>query len=282
MSQPIFHSDAERQVFERLRTMGLDVQPGRQIGGYVPDMIVRLKDGRTAVIEVKGWRSDEHHIDRALTQVRLYREALGADAGYIVMPQLDRGMPARGVLSLHDLSRLPELLAALPAPHTSPQPAPPPARPSVVLVEPAEARPEVSLSKPRKTIFAVMPFAAEFDDVFLVAMTHAAESIGATCKRVDREDFSGDIVQEIKSLIQQSAAVIVDLSGARPNVLYELGYAEGLGKPIVNICSSPFSELPFDVRNWNVLAYTRGQTYKLREPLARRLQAVVAKTQQSE
>jgi nucleoside 2-deoxyribosyltransferase len=126
-----------------------------------------------------------------------------------------------------------------------------------------------------------MPFAAEFDDVFLVAMTHAAESIGATCKRVDHEDFSGDIVQEIKSLIQQSAAVIVDLTGARPNVLYELGYAEGLGKPIVNICSSPLAALPFDVRNWNVLAYTAGQTYKLREPLARRLQAVVAKAHQS-
>lgn len=127
-----------------------------------------------------------------------------------------------------------------------------------------------------------MPFAAEFDDVFLIAMTHAAASIGATCKRVDQEDFSGDIVLEIKSLIQQSTAVIVDLSGARPNVLYELGYAEGLRKPIVNICSSPLAELPFDVRNWNVLAYAAGQTHKLREPLARRLQAVVPKAQKSD
>lgn len=271
MSEPKSHTVAERQVLERLREMGLDVQSGRRIGGYVPDMIVRLKDGRTAVIEVKGWQPDKYHVDRAITQVKLYQEALGADAGYIVMPDLPKGDPVRGVLSLHDLIRLPVLLAALPAPQISPQRS-----------EAAEEQRSVGLPKSAQTIFAVMPFAAEFDDVFLVAMTHAAASIGATCKRVDHEDFSGDIVREIKSLIQQSIAVIVDLSGARPNVLYELGYAEGLGKPIVNICSSPLAQLPFDIRNWNVLAYTTGQTYKLREPLARRLRVVIAKAQASE
>lgn len=280
MVEPKPHTYAERQVLERLRAMGLDVQSGRRIGGYVPDMIVRLKDGRTVVIEVKGWPPDESHVDRAIAQVQLYQEALRADAGYIVIPGLNQGEPARGVLSLHDLFRLPDLLAALPAPQTSQQMAPQSESHSAVL-ESAEEQRGVGLSKPGKTIFAVMPFAEKFDDVFLVAMTHAAASIGATCKRVDHEDFSGDIVQEIKSLIQQSIAVIVDLSGARPNVLYELGYAEGLGKPIVNICSSPLAELPFDVRNWNVLAYTTGQTYKLREPLARRLQAVVPKTQKN-
>jgi len=69
--------------------------------------------------------------------------------------------------------------------------------------------------------------------------------------------------------------VIVDLSEAKPNVLYEAGYAHALRKPVVHICSTPLSELPFDVRNWNTIAYRRGQTALLREPLARRLKAVM-------
>ena len=121
-----------------------------------------------------------------------------------------------------------------------------------------------------------MPFAPAFDDVFFVAKTHAAQEIGAVCKRVDQEDFSGDIVLEIKRLIQSSIAVVADLSGARPNVLYELGYAQGVPRPTVHITSTPTSELPFDVRNWNVLSYVAGQTHKLREPLKKRLQAVLA------
>ncbi|MGD0173670.1 MAG: hypothetical protein ABSC61_04430, partial [Anaerolineales bacterium] len=88
--------------------------------------------------------------------------------------------------------------------------------------------------------------------------------------------FSGDIVDEIKRLIASSVAVIVDLSEAKPNVLYEAGFAHALKKPTVHISSTPLSDLPFDIRNWNTLLYQRGQTIKLQDPLARRLRAVLA------
>jgi nucleoside 2-deoxyribosyltransferase len=80
----------------------------------------------------------------------------------------------------------------------------------------------------------------------------------------------------IRELIRESDAVIVDLSEAKPNVLYEIGYAHGLSKPCVHVCSTPLSGLPFDVRNWNTIEYTRGQTTKLRAPLAKRLEAVLS------
>jgi hypothetical protein len=38
-------------------------------------------------------------------------------------------------------------------------------------------------------------------------------------------EFQGSVVDEIQRLIRQSVAVIVDLSEAKPNVLYEAGYA---------------------------------------------------------
>ncbi|MGB7540127.1 MAG: hypothetical protein WBM17_16415, partial [Anaerolineales bacterium] len=138
-------------------------------------------------------------------------------------------------------------------------------------------RPAPEPASSKRMIFAAMPFASEYDDTYFIAMSHAAEQVGADCKRVDLKEFSGDIVTEIKRLIQSSVAVIVDLSEAKPNVLYEAGYAHALKKPTVHICSTPLSELPFDVRNWNTIPYRRGQTALLKEPLVRRLKAVMGK-----
>lgn len=129
-------------------------------------------------------------------------------------------------------------------------------------------------SEPRRTIFVAMPFSPEYEDVYHVAIAGAAEAVGAVCDRVDLAQFSGDIVKEIRSRIRRSIAVIADLSEAKPNVLYEIGFAQALGRPTVHICSTPLDEMPFDVRNWNTLEYTKGQTHKLRDNLVKRLEAV--------
>ena len=126
--------------------------------------------------------------------------------------------------------------------------------------------------------FAAMPFDRAYEDAYFVAMAYAAKKNGATCIRTDNKEFTGDIVEEMKVSIRESVAVIVDLSESRPNVLYEAGYAEGVGKPTIHICSTPLEKLPFDVRNWNLIQYTKGQTYQLREPLARRLRSVLRKS----
>jgi hypothetical protein len=124
-------------------------------------------------------------------------------------------------------------------------------------------------------VFAAMPFSPEYDDIFFVAMSYAAKSVGAVCRRVDLEDFGGDIIVEIKRLIDSSIAVIADLSESKPNVLYEVGYAHALDRPTVHICSTPLDGLPFDVRNWNTLQYKRGQTYEFQERLSTRLKVLL-------
>jgi nucleoside 2-deoxyribosyltransferase len=98
-------------------------------------------------------------------------------------------------------------------------------------------------------------------------MTYAAEGIEAACVRVDKEQFSGEIPAKLKQMLQESIAVIADLSEARPNVLYELGFAHALNKAVIHICSSPLEELPFDVRNWSTLSYALGRTHEFRNQL---------------
>jgi len=69
--------------------------------------------------------------------------------------------------------------------------------------------------------------------------------------------------------------VVADLSESNPNVLYELGFAKGLPRPAVLICSTDLSDLPVDVRNLNVIAYTKGRTNRLIDKLAARLGQVL-------
>ena len=120
-----------------------------------------------------------------------------------------------------------------------------------------------------------MPFLEEYEDVFFLGMAPAVDENGATCIRIDHEEYVGDVVAEIKSRVRAADLVIGDVSLARPNVLYEMGFAEGIGKPIVQISSSPRDELPFDVRNQNTLHYRLEQIHVLRRNLSARLQALL-------
>ena len=51
----------------------------------------------------------------------------------------------------------------------------------------------------------------------------------------------GASLTDVRTLIRESSAVICDLSEARPNVLYEAGFAHALDKPTIHICSTPLS-----------------------------------------
>src|SRR5207247_7323719 len=136
---------------------------------------------------------------------------------FVVVDGLDRNYGDKGVVNERSLLRL--LRAYLAPPKTG-------------------KRPRMATPLPSKDIvFAAMPFDRQYDDTFFVAMTHAARRVNAACKRVDRTDFTGDVVSEIRRLIETSIAVLVDLSEVKPNVLYEAGYAHALLKPSVHICS---------------------------------------------
>lgn len=250
---------SEREFQERvsglLSDAGFRFDREPSIDGLRPDFIVYGPKGQKVIVEVKVWNPRGGNTARALEQVERYREIADADDAILVIPELKKNYRARGVVN-------PDTLVA-----------------SLVATFQKRKRKRPSRTKKvqpsNRLIFAAMPFSREYDDTHLVAMSYAAKEVNAACERVDDMEFSGDIVEEIKRLINVSIAVIVDLSDAKPNVLYEAGYAHALRKPTVHICSTPLSELPFDVRNWNTINYNIGQTSQLRKPLARRLRSVI-------
>lgn len=254
--------ELQREVAERLDKAGFSFERQTPIGGVRPDFLVHGPQGQVIILEVKRWTKRPGFTGHAAEQVRLYKEKIGADAALIVLDNLQRSNPAEGVVTL---DRMVDALSSL------------------VGKPPEKKRPEKKRVKSRRpkaervTIFVAMPFAAEYEDAYLGPIAHAAESVGGTVLRVDREDFDGDIMEEIRRQIRACTAIIVDLSESKPNVLYEAGFAHALGKPAVHICSTPLDDLPFDVRNWNTLPYRKGQTHRLKKPLSQRLQAVIEK-----
>jgi len=104
--------------------------------------------------------------------------------------------------------------------------------------------------------FIAMPFTKEMDDVFYYGIRQPVRSAGLLCERVDRQSFTGDILNQIKKKIETASVVIAELSGANPNVYLEVGYALGKGCPTILLVKSE-RELQFDLRGQKCLKYKR-------------------------
>jgi len=65
----------------------------------------------------------------------------------------------------------------------------------------------------------------------------------------DKPEFHTKIDDRIIAGIRQARFVVVDVTGARPAVYYEAGFADGLGTPVIWTCRKDDSEeMNFDTR----------------------------------
>ena len=99
-----------------------------------------------------------------------------------------------------------------------------------------------------------------------------AESLDYQCERVTHETAGERILPDILKRIRRAAFTIVDLTELRPNVFYELGYADGRGKKVI-VTAKDGTELPFDVKDIPTIFWS-GQT-QLRKDLEKRILTVV-------
>ncbi len=125
--------------------------------------------------------------------------------------------------------------------------------------------------KGKKYVFASMPFAARYDDTFLVAIQPAALALRAVADRVDHSGRPGEVVSQIKKMIRRAKVVVADLSESRPNVCHEVGYAEAKNRPVIQICSTEIQKLPFNLRNNQTIGYSIGQSARLKSRIQKEL-----------
>lgn len=118
--------------------------------------------------------------------------------------------------------------------------------------------------------FVIMPFATEFDDVYaIIKNTVENTSKGIRCFRLDETRPAGRITDRLLGELQAATFCIADLSGCRPNVMWEVGYAMALDKPIILVTQS-LKELPFDLKDMHSIEYMRTRlSSSLGDPLRR-------------
>lgn len=97
------------------------------------------------------------------------------------------------------------------------------------------------------------PNNADLDDV-LDAIKEAANRCGIQAERVDEPHSSERITDRILESIRKAEFVIVELTGSRPNVFYEAGYAQGLRKTPIYIARDG-TKLEFDLKDYPVIFY---------------------------
>ena len=246
------------RVEDQLVTGNFKYQKEMVLGDTRPDFLVTTNAGDHVLLEVKDWNSSPENTARAIHQANVYKKLSMASAALIVTAEgefLD--LEAGGVVAEKDLV---EVLLALTQTQAKQKKSGKSSNPKPV---------------PTKKVFASMPFSANYDDTFLVAIEPASLSNSAVADRVDHSGTAGNIVSQIRKFIKCADVVVADLSESRPNVLHEVGYAEALGKKVVQICSTSTKDLPFNVRNNHTINYSVGQATRLRKKLEAELKRII-------
>ena len=128
---------------------------------------------------------------------------------------------------------------------------------------------------------ALMPFGPEFANVY-DAMKRACKKYSelkgtpVEIDRVDEHVGSFDIVQRLIELIRNASFCIADISGNNENVLWELGFADALDKPVIILTQSR-DKVKFDLSHRRNVKYASTDMKDLEDELVKEITEMIAK-----
>ena len=127
------------------------------------------------------------------------------------------------------------------------------------------------------TCFVAMPFQAVFESEYEKVIKPAVQANGLECVRGDEIYTRQSIVEDIWRSIRRARIVVAEISGRNPNVMYEMGLAHAIGKPIV-LLTRDQADVPFDLKTLRYVYYDIAEpdwgTY-LGDQLARLIQKIL-------
>lgn len=135
--------------------------------------------------------------------------------------------------------------------------------------------PKVEIEIERNYAFVAMsidPENAELEDI-LDAIKEGSSRCGVLAERVDEVQTNEKITDRILESINKAEYVIVDLTHSKPNVFYEAGYAQGIGKTPVYIAKHG-TKLEFDLKDYPVIFFKNMK--QLKDNLEQRLRALAS------
>jgi hypothetical protein len=127
-----------------------------------------------------------------------------------------------------------------------------------------------------KTCFVIMPFGEPFDSYYREIFVPAITKVGLKPIRADEINKPGVIVNQIWKGINEADVCIAEISEQNPNVMYELGLAHSIGKPVVQVVQK-IEDLPFDLQSLRHIVY-RTDSVRWAEILSEKLEKMLRET----
>jgi nucleoside 2-deoxyribosyltransferase len=93
-----------------------------------------------------------------------------------------------------------------------------------------------------------------FEREYTRVIRPAVEAAGLECVRGDEIYSEQSIIQDIWKSVRCARVVVAELSGRNPNVMYEVGLAHALGKPIILLTRNQ-EDVPFDLKSLRYIYY---------------------------
>jgi nucleoside 2-deoxyribosyltransferase len=127
-----------------------------------------------------------------------------------------------------------------------------------------------------RDVFVIMSFGKDLE------LEDAYETFCAVYSRFNFNAFRVDhhvdetkrIVHEVIDSIRRSAFIIADVSGPRPNVYYEMGWGQALGKPVI-VTAKEGTKLEFDIYDIPTVYWNNQRS--LREGLTKRVERIASR-----
>ncbi len=131
----------------------------------------------------------------------------------------------------------------------------------------------------RRYVFIAMPFGESWSQAVRDLIESACERVHGEgmplrWERADEIDKPGRITAQILDSLSAADVVIADITDANANVIYEVGYAEGNGIPLVLLSQEPEAS-PFDLKDIRQIEYKPDELDAARSKLARQLHSAL-------
>lgn len=110
----------------------------------------------------------------------------------------------------------------------------------------------------QQTCFFIMPFRPELHFMWLFLKAHIEKNHSVLCLRGDSAYQTIPLHEKLLGMIVGADFVVADITGRNPNVMYELGVADNLGKRVIALHQKTegIDKIPSDIKYKEFLLYT--------------------------
>ena len=109
----------------------------------------------------------------------------------------------------------------------------------------------------------IAPFSKE-PHVFRKLIADALQEVGIVPISPEETIPGMVLVESVQQEIARADIIIADLTGSNPNVMYEVGFAHALRKPVILIIQQGAGHVPFDLTGYIYFVYDPSKPDELR------------------